>query len=233
MTNITVAGFVGSLIAIVIWVLNINQWLFMITDTIRSMTQTFHPGSSILGDIFGFVCGCIFCYGSKVGWYHAIYLPIILIEMEIGMPSVLGAMDECTLVLVCAGICFGQCLFLSRQQASTQRSLCKRALLVNILCGDFIEVAYPFMESSRIINLFAYLASGFSTVILIRGKSGHHHVMSSAYLPLPMSIFISNDWPRMLFASSVAFTVSFFGVCCNQMLTRLRSMWISRDKKHS
>jgi hypothetical protein len=88
------------------------------------------------------------------------------------------------------------------------------------------------MESSLIINLFAYLASGLSTSILLRGKA-EHHVMSSAYLPLPIGIFISNDGTRMLIASSVAFTVSFIGVCCHHILTRLRNLWISHDKKQA
>jgi len=202
----------------------------MLTNAVRMYAQTFHPKTPIYHDFYAFAWGCIFCYGSKVGWYHTIYLPIILIEMELGLPSVLGALDECTLVLVCAGICFGQCLFLSKEKDASQYSLCKRALLINILCGDFIEVAYPFMENSIIINLFAYLASGLSASILLHRPAGHH-VMSSAYLPLPVSVFISNDWKRMLLASIVSFTVSFLGVFCHKTLTRLRYLRITQDKK--
>jgi len=232
MTNICSAGFVGSFVATLVWAFRINQWLFIFTDSIRFLVQTNHFVALLTGDIVGFITGCLFCYGSKVGWYHAIYLPVILIEMETGMSSVLGAVDECTLVLVCAGICFGQCIFLSSNDDATQISLCRKGLVINILCGDFIEVAYPFMEKSVTINLFAYLASGMSTMILMRGKSGHH-VMSSAYLPLPISIFISNDRYRMLFASCVAFVVSFVGVCLNQMVTQLLGKRILSNKKKS
>jgi hypothetical protein len=31
-------------------------------------------------------------YGSKIGWYHLIFLPLILLEMESGGPSFLGAL---------------------------------------------------------------------------------------------------------------------------------------------
>lgn len=29
-------------------------------------------------------------YGSKIGWYHLIFLPLILLEMESGDPPFLG-----------------------------------------------------------------------------------------------------------------------------------------------
>jgi hypothetical protein len=34
--------------------------------------------------------GCLFCYSSKVDWYHSIFFPIIIIEMENGEASISG-----------------------------------------------------------------------------------------------------------------------------------------------
>ena len=38
-------------------------------------------------------------------WWNILYLPLILIEMERGIPSLWGSVDQCTLVMVSAGIC--------------------------------------------------------------------------------------------------------------------------------
>ena len=52
----------------------------------------------------GFVAGVSMCVGSKVGAYHWLALPVILLEMETGQPSVIGTLDFCCLVLVSAGL---------------------------------------------------------------------------------------------------------------------------------
>lgn len=156
----------------------------------------------------GFGFGCIFVYGSKIGWYHSIFLPLIMLEMDSSTgqnaASLLGAIDECTLVMVCAGICAGNLLLPHRIGGST--SLSWQALKTNILCGDFIEACYPSMEKSRLINVAAYLAAGISTEVIVRQR-----LLSSAYIPLPLSILISSDRWGMIVASSFAFGISFVG----------------------
>ncbi|EJK71505.1 hypothetical protein THAOC_07048 [Thalassiosira oceanica] len=91
----------------------------------------------------GFFSGCVFVYGSKVGWYHSAFLPLILLEMDSsGEASLLGAMDQCTLVMICAGICSAN--LLSRPKKTQDRagdgqsSLARQALKTNLCCGDFI-----------------------------------------------------------------------------------------------
>ena len=44
---------------------------------------------------FCFRCCQVFVYGSKIGWYHLIFLPLILLEMESGDPAFLG--EPCAL----------------------------------------------------------------------------------------------------------------------------------------
>ncbi len=45
--------------------------------------------------------------GSEHGAYHAVILPLIIVESELGEFSFFGAMDLVTLVAVCAGLCGG------------------------------------------------------------------------------------------------------------------------------
>ena len=217
MTNIIVAGFVGYIVSLILCITGTVDILSLCTDVIRTLVRNPPTFGDWDGSGFGFVFGCIFCYGSKVGWYHSIFLPIILIEMERGETSMWGSVDECVLVLVSAGICAaniltsrGTCSNESQSGSESEQSLFQRGLKTNILCGDFIEVAYPSMERCKIVNFAAYLASGISTEILYQSNSGT--VMSSAYFPLPLSIFLAHDRYRIILAMFSAFIISFLGV---------------------
>jgi hypothetical protein len=206
MTNLVAAGGVGATVAIIITPL--VPLLREITAWVRWGVRTTMDGS-LPGA--GFLIGCIFCYGSKVGYYHALFLPIILIEMEHCEASIWGAIDECTLVLVSAGISAAN-LLTSSDSNVTDNALCRRAVRINLLYGDFIEAAYPFMEKHPIVNAAGYIASGLSTELLARNPKD---ISSLAYLPLPVSIWLARDWQRMALASYMAFVVSFAGAALN------------------
>merc|ERR1712183_212318 len=90
-------------------------------------------------------------------------------------------------------------------------AISKRALKTNIFCGDFIEAAYPFMERSVTINLCAYLAGGIATEIIYRSP---HQVLSSAYLPVFLSLFLAEDHKRMFHACMISFFMPFIGTLC-------------------
>lgn len=209
MTNLVAAGGVGACVAMIIT--PFVPVLREVTEWTRWGVQESMSGTVPLA---GFVIGCLFCYASKIGYYHKVCLPVILIEMELGQASIWGAIDECTLVLVSAGICAAN-LMISSSLKSTDVSLCKRAVRINLLYGDFIEAAYPFMEQSKIVNAVGYLASGMSTQVLARKPED---ILSSAYLPLPVSIWLAKDWQRMALASFIAFGVSFAGAALNSIL---------------
>ena len=173
----------------------------------------------------GFLYGCIFVYGSKIGWYHSLFLPLILIEMDGASrgeeASLLGAIDECTLVMVCAGICSANLIFPHKSPNDKMErnightSLSWQALKTNIFCGDFIEAAYPSMERSSIINVCGYIAAGLSTEVLMKRS-----VLSTAYLPLPIAIWISNDRMGMGISCTIAYVVSFCGTIIANAITR-------------
>jgi hypothetical protein len=131
--------------------------------------------------------------------------------MELGDASIFGTMDQLTRVLVSAGICAGVWV------AGTTRdvALVKRGLTINLLCGDFIEACYPFMEQNPTINIGGYLASACSVALLSSSCK------SSAYLPFPVALWLADDWRLLFFAGMVAMGVSFIATVVNySMLVR-------------
>jgi hypothetical protein len=223
MTNLVVAGGVGAVIAVLIAPL--IPFLQLVTEWIRwgvhFPMDGSHPG-------VGFIIGVLFCWGSKVGYYHAMYLPVILIEMELGAPSLWGAIDEATLVLVSAGICSANLLVPLARDSVETTALCRRGLRINLMFGDFIEVAYPFMEKSFLVNIAGYLASGLATE-LMTGDS--HSVLSSAYLPLPVAILLAKDWSKISLAYAAAFGVCFFCTLVNNLAASTRSIQATKKEK--
>lgn len=163
----------------------------------------------------GFVCGCVFMYGSKIGWYHSVFLPLILIEMDgTPYPSLMGAVDECTLVMVCAGICAGNLLAPppSTGDGAGHKLLSWQALKTNLLCGDFIEAAYPYMKSSKLINVSAYMAAGVSSELLMKRR-----ILATAYLPLPLVIWLSNDRIGACIICTIAFVICLAGTLLSNL----------------
>jgi len=169
--------------------------------------------------VVGSLLGAGVLHGSLFfGLYHALLLPLLVVEMESGQWGLLGSFDLCCLVLPCAGLCAGTLLadqvrrcgvvFADqRRNGSAQPSgwapLCKRGLWLNLAFGDFVEAAIPLMERSQVCALGAYVgaAAGGAVVNVCRCRS-------SAYLPLPFAIglvqapssgahahAVDDDWP--------------------------------------
>jgi hypothetical protein len=127
----------------------------------------------------------------------------------------MGAMDECTLVMVCAGICAGNLIASppSKGEGAGHKSSSWQALKTNILCGDFIEAAYPYMESTKLINVSSYMAAGMSSEFLFKTR-----ILASAYLSLPLVIWLSNDRLGVCIACVLAFSACLAG-------TLLSNVW--------
>lgn len=207
MTNLLTTGLVGMTVAILL--LPIAPHLATLSSYIRDaitmcvLETEVNPSMETYQILGRCTLGAIFCYGSKFGWYHSLFLPLILIEMELGDPALLGAMDQLTLVLVSAGICSGTLFASFFVETQIDPSLLQRGLLINLICGDFIEACYPMMEKSTIIRFGGYIASSISTGFLSSACK------SSAYLPFPTAIWLADDVQVMTLASSMAFGISF------------------------
>jgi hypothetical protein len=228
MTNLVSTGITGCAVAMLL--LPMVPLLRQFTVLVRWMiTWSIVGGPLLAADEesallvrcgLAFAWGCLCCYGSKVGWYHSYFLPAILIEMELGDASFLGAIDELALVLVCAGICAGNLLSLkicqfwnaeSRNVDIEDNTLCRRGLYINLLCGDFVEVCYPNMDRHRMINFSGYVGAGLSSAVLVASATSAEQVPRSlAYLPLPLSILLAHhNWYRMAVACSIAAGIPF------------------------
>mmetsp|Transcript_17160 Transcript_17160/g.37540 ORF Transcript_17160/g.37540 Transcript_17160/m.37540 type:complete len:289 (+) Transcript_17160:776-1642(+) len=208
-TNLLTGGLVGILTAVLITPL--SPYLSAATEQFRKITMMYlwesrgSNGYEYVRLFMSSSLGFLFCYGSKSGWYHSIFLPIILIEMELGDASMLGALDLLTLVLVCAGVCLGLILIGDTEE----RSLAKRGIAINLLFGDFIEACYPHMERHYLVNLSGYVASSLSAGVLTGS------CRSSAYLPFPIAIWLVDDRKTFLIASAIAFFIPFIGTIVN------------------
>ncbi|CAM9173990.1 unnamed protein product, partial [Ectocarpus fasciculatus] len=149
--------------------------------------------------------GCLMCYGSKIGWYHRVFLPVIVLELARGeggsMGSIWGAIDLCALCMVAAGLCAAHLL---RPTSPVDAALGRRGLIFNLGFGDFIEAAYPFMERCRCCNAGAYMGSAISGAVVAAGG-----VASTAYLPLPLAIAACSKPWWLLGATSAAFLPAF------------------------
>eukprot|EP00977_Amphora_coffeiformis_P010357 scaffold2418_cov175-Amphora_coffeaeformis.AAC.13 len=210
MTALVAGGGLGGVISLLV---------LPVAAILRNCTGLFrHILSAMLqsqpwGVVLAFLLGCLSCYGSKVGWYHSHHLPLILVEMELGDYSFLGAVDELTLVLVCAGICAAIQMRGTEKSSPADVLLCRRGLGVNLACGDFVEVCYPYMDASWLINIGGYLASGFGCSWLIwRRQQVNEGVLpeSLAYLPWPAAVAVSSpNHQDMIEASFVAFGIAF------------------------
>ena len=71
------------------------------------------------------------------------------------------------------------------------------------------------------VNCFSYLACGVSSEILY--KKSPENVLSSAYMPVFMSIWLSKDWKRMAYACFMAFFISFLGSLFGNYLMQIKS----------
>lgn len=73
------------------------------------------------------------------------------------------------------------------------------------------------MESSNLVNLSAYVASGLSCEVLTWNS---RQLLSSAYLPLPVAVLLAEDWWTLSLAYSLALQISFLGTLLSNRLSR-------------
>ncbi|GAB5031354.1 pts sugar transporter [Nannochloropsis oceanica] len=178
---------------------------------------------SVFQWLVALVVGPGMTYGSQVGGYHLVFLPLILFEMEKGQPSFLGAVDWCSLCLISGGITTATWLLpLPTSHPSNgggdPRPLAKRGAYTNLMWGDFVEACYPFFQGQMFLTGLVYLASWLSTALLLR-QGGR----SSAYLPVVLSWWLGSEggregeneggWEcRVWWASLIAFGLPFVAV---------------------
>lgn len=134
----------------------------------------------------GAVAGLLIWPAIMGGMYHAAILPIILLEMEKTGNSFLGAIDMVGLVMVSAGITLANILAPKRKD---DRALAIPGFFINMAFGTFVEAAYPFMFSSKIVMAGAILSAGIGGLFV-----GYFNVRGTAYVPSIVAPTLSTDW---------------------------------------
>lgn len=136
------------------------------------------------------------------GMYHAAILPIILLEMEKTGNSFLGAIDMVGLVMVSAGIMAANILAPRRKD---DRALAIPGLFINMAFGTFVEAAYPFMFSNKVVMAGAILSAGVGGVAV-----GYFNVRGTAYVPSIVAPTLSNN----VLGFALCMFLSAFCACC-------------------
>lgn len=126
------------------------------------------------------------------GVYHAAILPIVLLEMEAAGFSFLGAIDMTGLVMVSAGITLANVIF-PRQKSDASAAL--PGFIINVCFGTFVEAAYPYMFSNKLVFAGALIASTVSGALV-----GLFDVKGTAYVPTFSAPFMANEGKGIAFA---------------------------------
>ena len=145
---------------------------------------------SIIGGILGYLSSV----GSEYGYYHTLMLPLIALDMESGDFSIFGALDFINLCIPCAAIC-GAIYILAwlnvikltddKNKIPIHLRLGLKGFYSNILFGDMVEACYPYSLEYPVIIISVRFACIIGGALVGIGL-----IASSAYIPLPLSLYI-------------------------------------------
>jgi len=148
------------------------------------------------------------------GVYHAAILPIVLLEMEKTGNSFLGAVDMVGLVMVSAGITLANIV---APREKSEATLATPGFLINMGFGTFVEAAYPFMFSNKIVFAGAILSSGVAGMLV-----GFFDVRGTAYVPSIMAPLLSNNMAGFILAMASGLVCSFLITLAANKLAKKR-----------
>ncbi|MBY7142233.1 PTS sugar transporter [Virgibacillus sp. NKC19-3] len=198
--NIVTGGFAGLISGLFVYEL-ISPIALYLGEQIRLLIEATIGVSPILA---GAVAGLLIWPAILGGVYHAAILPIILLEMENAGMSFLGAVDIVGLTMVAAGINLANIIFPRKKGES---AVALPGFLVNMGFGTYVESAYPFMFSNKLIFGGAILSGGLGGLFI-----GLFNARGTAYVPSFAAPFLSNNILGMTIAMLItiisAFTIT-------------------------
>ena len=157
----------------------------------------------------GLVAGLLIWPAIMGGVYHAAILPIVLLEMEKTGMSFLGAVDMVGLVMGSAGITLANILFPRKKE---NRAIAVPGFLINMGFGTFVEAAYPFMFSNKLVMAGAIIASGVAGMFV-----GIFGIQGTAYVPSLVGPSLSNNPVGFAISMAIGLAVAFvFTVVANK-----------------
>lgn len=169
--NIVAGGLSGLIAGLFVFFL-VSPVALVLGNGIRTLIESAVGFSPVLA---GGIAGFLIWPAIIGGVYHAAILPIVLLEMETAGVSFLGAIDMTGLVMVSAGITLANILF-PRQKS--EAAIAAPGFFINMVFGTFVEAAYPFMFSDKMVFLGAMISAALSGVSI-----GIFNVRGTAYVP--------------------------------------------------
>ena len=193
-----IAGGLSGLIAGLIVFYFISPITIVLGNGIRTLIETAVNFSPILA---GGLAGLLIWPAIIGGAYHAAILPIVLLEMETTGVSFLGAVDMTGLVMVSAGITLANILF---PKQKSEAAIAAPGFFINVAFGTFVEAAYPFMFSDKLVFAGAIISAALSGISI-----GIFNIQGTAYVPSITAPALSNN-PLGFFISMMVGLVSAF-----------------------
>jgi len=206
--NIVAGGISGLTSGFIIYFL-LAPFTLYLGNGIRSIIEAALEFNPVLA---GALAGVLIWPAIIGGVYHAAILPIVLLEMEQTGSSFLGAIDMTGLVMVSAGITLANILS-PRKKSETAIAL--PGFLINMGFGTFVEAAYPFMFSDKLVFGGAMLSGAISGAFV--GMLG---VRGTAYVPSFSAPFLSNNAFGFAVSMGVALLSSFIFTLLANKLSR-------------
>ena len=197
-TSNIIAGGLSGLIAGLIVYYFISPIALLLGNGIRSAIEAAVNFSPIIA---GGLAGLLIWPAIIGGVYHAAILPIVLLEMETTGVSFLGAVDMTGLVMVSAGITLANILFPKQKSES---AIAAPGFFINVAFGTFVEAAYPFMFSDRLVFGGAIVSAALSGIAI-----GIFNVQGTAYVPTFTAPALSTN-PFGFFISMMVGLISAF-----------------------
>lgn len=186
--NIVAGGLSGIISGLVIYYI-LGPIALLAGDSIKLLIEQTVAFSPMLA---GTIAGLLIWPAILGGVYHAAILPIVLLEMEQTGASFLGAVDMVALVVVAAGINLANIIF---PKNKGEAAVATPGFLINMGFGTFVESAYPFMFSNKIVFGGAILSGGIGGMLV-----GIFNVKGTAYLPTFVAPFASNNMIGLIIA---------------------------------
>ncbi|HWR62656.1 MAG TPA: PTS sugar transporter [Clostridia bacterium] len=195
--NIISGGLAGLIGGLVIYFL-IGPLALMAGNGIRSLIEMALEFSPVL---CGAVAGLLIWPAIMGGVYHAAILPIVMLEMEKTGNSFLGAIDMCGLVMVSAGITLANIIY---PRIKSEAAVATPGFIINVAFGTFVEAAYPFMFSNKIVFAGALASACISGAVV-----GFFDVRGTAYVPSVLAPSLSNHPAGFIISMLVAMGCAF------------------------
>lgn len=203
--NIVAGGLSGLIAGLIVYFL-IAPVALLAGNGIRALIETLVAFNPIIA---GAVAGFLMWPAIIGGVYHAAILPIVLLEMEKTGSSFLGSIDMTALVMVSAGITLANIIY---PRTKGEATVATPGFIVNVGFGTFVEAAYPFMFSDKLVFAGALISGGLSGAVV-----GLFNVRGTAYVPSVVAPMLSTNPLGFAIAMLVAMVAAFlFTVMANK-----------------